>query len=409
MLREKIKGITFAALRPLKHGADESAGARRVFPVYPDLVEELRRATGPDARTAHILAVMSGWAYSDARTLSAMMVRLGLEKNRCRYLEISNNAMFIRSSAYLLQSECGRVALLAYRGTDPFDLSTWAADADVHPVMIPVPGAAPPKEGLTDKILGGVFGHASVPQVHGGFYRNQRATWFDVLQGLDRALAGQSILEDAPAANAAGATLTPEGTENDTAPSHPLEALYITGHSLGGAMATLAAYKIATDPAYAALNDKLRGVYTYGSPMVGNEAFAALWKQRNVLENRLFGHVYASDVVPHLPPGSAGDFAHVGRVFASVPRNEGPARPKFKWAENDRSVTQVESLGALLSAVVPLVAEQIPGLKLATDIARRVPFVASHGLGYSFYDHSPTLYIECSKKNEQLTEFGDDF
>ncbi|HEX7669499.1 MAG TPA: lipase family protein, partial [Polyangiaceae bacterium] len=238
-------------------------------------------------------------------------------------------------------------------------------------------------------------------------YRNQRATWFDVLSGIKHALAGESILagEIGTSESAQGGSSDP----SDEPPTSRLEVLYITGHSLGGAMATLAAYKIATDPAYAALNEKLRGVYTYGSPMVGNLAFAAMWKQRGILEGRLFGHVYANDVVPHLPPGSAGDFAHVGRIFASIPRNEGPATPKFKWAETDRAATQVESLAALLSAVVPLVAEQFPGLKLATDIARRVPFVANHGLGYSFYDHSPTHYIDCSKRNEQLTEFGDDF
>jgi hypothetical protein len=269
--------------------------------------------------------------------------------------------------------------------------------------MIPVPGAEPGPEGFKEKLLG-AFGHERAPQVHGGFYRNQRATWFDVLQGLKRALAGESILADMSESVQRGGP-----DPSDEPPTSSLQALYITGHSLGGAMATLAAYKIATDPTYSGVNDKLRGVYTYGSPMVGNGAFAAMWKQRGILEGRLFGHVYANDVVPHLPPGSAGDFAHVGRVFASVPRNEGPATPKFKWSETDRAATQVESLGALLSAVVPLVAEQLPALKFATDMARRVPFVANHGLGYSFYDHSPTHYIDCSKRNEQLTEFGDDF
>lgn len=405
MQREKIRGPTFAALRPAKHGEDERKGAKSQFPVYPGLVDDLCRGSGQDAQAAHVCAVLSGWAYSDARTLSAMMVRLGLEKNRCRSLEISNNAMFIRSSAYLVQSECGRVAFLGYRGSDPFVFSTWAADADVHPVMIPVPGAEPSPEGLKGKLFG-VFGHDQTPQVHGGFYRNQRATWFDVVQGLQRALGGESILLDG--VDSGGVPQVGIDAKDD-APEHPLEALYITGHSLGGAMATLAAYKIATDPAYEQLSSKLRGAYTFGSPMVGNKAFAEMWRRKRILEGKLFCHVYANDVVPRLPPGAAGDFEHVGRLFESVPRNEGPTAPKFKWAAADRAVTQVESLAALLSAVVPLVVEQIPGLKLATDIARRVPFVANHGLGYSFYDHSPTHYIDCSKRNQQLTEFGDDF
>ena len=122
------------------------------------------------------------------------------------------------------------MVLLAYRGTDPFDISTWAADADVHPVMIPVPGGDPSPEGLKEKILG-ALGHDRAPQVHGGFYRSQRATWFDVLQGLKRALAGESILvgEAHSSPDAAPASSDPR----DETPTSPLEALYVCEKCFG--------------------------------------------------------------------------------------------------------------------------------------------------------------------------------
>ena len=46
-----------------------------------------------------------------------------------------------------------------------------------------------------------------------------------------------------------------------------------TGHSLGGALAQLAAHDIATAAAEQDLDIRI-GCYTYGSPRVGNHAFA---------------------------------------------------------------------------------------------------------------------------------------
>lgn len=46
---------------------------------------------------------------------------------------------------------------------------------------------------------------------------------------------------------------------------HPGRALWVTGHSLGGALASLAAQRWA---------EQVAGVYTYGSPLVGDEGFS---------------------------------------------------------------------------------------------------------------------------------------
>ncbi|MBD0381968.1 lipase family protein [Paenibacillus sedimenti] len=74
----------------------------------------------------------------------------------------------------------------------------------------------------------------------------------------------------------------------------PQKQLYITGHSLGGALATLCA-------ADAAVNTKFKTpvVYSYASPRVGNPAFAG--KFNSLLSNR--HRIYNQyDLVPHLPP-----------------------------------------------------------------------------------------------------------
>jgi hypothetical protein len=71
--------------------------------------------------------------------------------------------------------------------------------------------------------------------------------------------------------------------------------VFYTGHSLGAALATLAAAK--RPP---------QAVYAFGSPLVGNAAFA-----RSVAQLRLHRVVDGSDIVTVLPPSRFG-FVHVG-------------------------------------------------------------------------------------------------
>lgn len=75
-------------------------------------------------------------------------------------------------------------------------------------------------------------------------------------------------------------------------PKH--KTLYVTGHSLGGALATLCALDVAVNTAF----DSPR-VYTYGSPRVGDPAFAKTFSSTIGCSHRIANQY---DVVPHLPP-----------------------------------------------------------------------------------------------------------
>jgi hypothetical protein len=73
--------------------------------------------------------------------------------------------------------------------------------------------------------------------------------------------------------------------------------VWLTGHSLGGAMATLAAPRIETlayDP------DAIAGVYVFGSPRVGNARFREAYD--GAFGQRTFRVTYGSDVVTHMAP-----------------------------------------------------------------------------------------------------------
>ncbi|MDX1521213.1 MAG: lipase family protein [Anaerolineae bacterium] len=79
------------------------------------------------------------------------------------------------------------------------------------------------------------------------------------------------------------------------------EEVYCTGHSLGGALAAICALDIT----YVAPDKKVT-VYTFGSPKVGNAAFAELYHERVPNTIRV---VNGSDGVPKVPPGN---YHHVG-------------------------------------------------------------------------------------------------
>lgn len=71
--------------------------------------------------------------------------------------------------------------------------------------------------------------------------------------------------------------------------------IYLAGHSLGGALATLTAKYLAEMGHL----DRVAGVYLYGSPRVGNAAFARAYNQ--ALGYRTFRFCNAGDPVPHIP------------------------------------------------------------------------------------------------------------
>jgi predicted lipase len=77
----------------------------------------------------------------------------------------------------------------------------------------------------------------------------------------------------------------------------------VAGHSLGGAIATLATYEI--KKIYP--NDDVK-TYIFGAPRVGNKAFYLKFK--SMTDNNVFRVVHMDDVVPHIPVDFSNDGYH---------------------------------------------------------------------------------------------------
>jgi hypothetical protein len=350
MLITDCTAPSYETLRPMKPLSTPT------FPVYPKLAETLAATeTHPDPTVAHVLGTCAGYAYSDAATVAMIMARMGLNDNHCRMIAESVDVMFIRSTSFLLQSHDGRVLILCYRGTEPVNLINWLTDFDTHPEKVAFSLPDTP----------GTFG------VHAGFYRNVRATRYEAVASLERALHGQSVL-------AKGGSMP-----------NPLEALYITGHSLGAAMAALMAVMLKTEPAYAPIGEKLKAVYTYGQPMIGTPAFAGACAADPFLGKSVIRYIYGHDVVPQLPPTASGPFAHFGPEWQYHRKGDAGS-----WIHNSQPTKQLRNILEVLGSPLSLLGGPF-------RLLRNVPFRAS------VEDHLPQHYIPALTPPGVRSEFGD--
>jgi Lipase (class 3) len=277
-----------------------------------------------------------------------------------------DEAMFIVSTAFLVQSKDGRVVILAYRGTEPINFINWLTDADLSPTAVQLQ-----KGNLLARADGAPL------LVHGGFYRNVRATRYKVMQTLARATKGIAVT--APA-------------DEDTPTVQPMEALYITGHSLGAAMAAIATMLLKNTPEHDQMfGAHLKATYTFAQPMVGNEALAEACNGDAFLGQHLFRFVYEKDPVPHLPSRDLNTYRNTYRNFGVEYGYGGTtwARRAVK-DEADQMYLIINTLGAGIFSV-----------------ARYLPVLRVIPVPYLLDDHRPNHYIEALTEPGELTEFGD--
>ncbi|MDG3002475.1 lipase family protein [Paludisphaera mucosa] len=231
----------------------------------------------------------------------------------------SDSGAFIDANAWWLAD----AALLAYGdstfladriGASPLPALGWRADrvdagADLRAIVldgpdalviafrgtrIPVPDLAPAEvAGLVDWILGN-----EDLKIDGRFLPAAREAGGRVHAGFLSAFEAISERIDAV-----------------VAARRPGQALWLTGHSLGGALAVLAASHLRETP--------IAGVYTYGAPRVGDAEFVATLP---TCVHRRF--VHRDDLIPRIPPAWPLGYRHAGEPQA-VPG----AAPRKIWRE----------------------------------------------------------------------------
>jgi hypothetical protein len=249
-----------------------------------------------DARNAQALAVASELAYLPAADgATAYRDQLGLE---ARLYSVDH------TQAYLGQNDDHVV--IAFRGSEApttlDGLKDWLLADAVNLLVLPSGRMG------TDFVAAGVGA-----RFHQGFLMALEEIW-DTLYG---ATTAELKRKDRP--------------------------LWITGHSLGGALAVLTAWLLQRKVV------SVHQVYTFGGPMVGNaQAIQAIDK---ALPNKIFRYVGVLDPVPKLPTLSLLDNAYV-HCLKEIRVGEGqPAAAGMSLAFFEEMATRADKgllAGALL-------------------------------------------------------------
>ena len=294
---------------------------------------------------AHVLGACAGYASADTNTVATMMTRLGLPRHACVRVSETVSSMLVFSTAYVVQSACGRVVVVSYRGTEPDSIGNWLGDAEVG----------------TDFSTLSIFDVSEKLRVHAGFHRSVRATFLPIVDELTFALQGRSLLD------------------HRVPVEHPLQALYLTGHSLGGALAMLFAMRLSANPAHRALSERLRAVYTLRATFDRRRPSAQGPRGCRVegVPPRQRG-----DPIPALPPALWGDLRHVGHEYRLA---------DDRWRRADSPTAQLETL------------REFPRSLLA--------FFAGEGnrasYRYSMGAHGAHHYLAALRPPNRITEYGD--
>jgi triacylglycerol lipase len=199
------------------------------------------------------------------------------------------NALWLGNAAALAYKDAASVKQ-ALQGFSVTPLANPATDTEgfvggnTAMIVIAFRGSKDVRNWLTN--LDAVLEKGPVGEVHKGFYDAISSVWSDLVNTV------QSL-------------------------RHSGQPLWITGHSLGAALATLAAAELLKDNVVESIN----GLYTFGQPRTGNPAFAGWFD--GLMKARMFRFVNNSDIVPHvpLPPfyRHAGTFLHfdsAGKISA---------------------------------------------------------------------------------------------
>jgi Lipase (class 3) len=304
----------------------------------------------PDPKLAYALALVSGWSYAKHETVVKHLRYRGVEAD-VTYIECENDAMLVVATAYFLRSKCGRLGILSFRGTEPVSLINWLTDT--NSTLRPFP-----------------FGYG---KIHSGFFANFDALWDDTNEILHAAADNRYPKHvELP--------VLPPGEPPSGRYKNELQALYITGHSLGAAMAVVAAAALLLGGGRRHdWSRLLRGIYTYGQPMVGDATFVK--ECQGAFDNKLFRYVFNDDLVPRMPPRTIGDFVHFGQRLYS-----GSTTEVWDMKEaRDEAPTLIETIGSAMTSFV------VRRLGYGKIMERVVP------LPYSLDDHMPTNYIEVSR------------
>lgn len=242
------------------HGFD---GVRQLFekfgyrilrsPYKENDFEKLNDVKHYNTRLALSLAKVSRLVYQDVRYIAKI--------TRLWSIDIRNNFRFFNAhnrDTQALMFRTDECVVLAFRGTQ--EVRDWMTNLNTK------------LRNFTIRRAGKTMLSSYKGRVHTGFFLGWAEIERDVLAQFKR---WQTV-------------------DKANGVSKPLPPLLVTGHSLGGALATMAAASLHEN------GFEIAGLYTFGQPRVGDLTFSRQLNKN--LSGKVFRFVNNNDVVPHVPP-----------------------------------------------------------------------------------------------------------
>ena len=359
------------------------------------------QSLGYNEELAKILSYISAWSYSDLDTFESKLKDLpSLQGANFCQVRVVNDAMFVVAYAQIIRTSDERTMIISFRGTEITNVVSYLTDAGTRKADFP-----PKDNGIVEKKATAESNQKRI-QVHSGFSRNWQQVW--------NGSTGVAAHLEEPYKMNMEFKYPVDYDENDTvrsftdAEQDKLENIYITGHSLGGAMALLAGLQLHSDTV---MWNKLKAIYTFGQPMVVGSG-ESREEAQEILGDKLHRFVYYNDLVPHLPPVTTGGFDHIGKEFKYIPDSAVLVWPwkfgnKGKWKErkfciewNDEEHCMPKDIENLLDKVwirsrttqVGTLVGAVP-FALADYLCYNVPLLSFIKMPWSVNDHIPYFYV----------------
>lgn len=219
---------------------------------------------------------LSKIVYESADSIIEQCLNWGFEKKSIEIFQYSQGKdlkkySYATQAALIHHEESNRI-VIAFRGTEPLDLLQWLTDISTNYMTMP-------------NIFHNDLDDNSQIRVHAGFYAALGLSEFNPLTSIDFS----RVTKDSPMFIQLLYSIQ-KYQRNDK----PCQ-ITITGHSLGGGLASLFSYVLL---AYD-YGPFISGVYTYGQPLVGNRHYATLLNKK--IGNRFHRWVNHNDIIPRIP------------------------------------------------------------------------------------------------------------
>lgn len=236
-----------------------------------------KRASKADVERARRLAIaaVNGVVRTEALRIEREVKAWGFD--RFQFMSGVSTQCFLAASDKLI--------VICFRGTEPNRI--W----DIYADLLAIPMRVPQVSGL----------------VHVGFWTALQQVWTDV--DSPPLIWPTDHEEDGTTKGIADYLRAFRCQQNP-------QLVWITGHSLGGALATIAAARLVREGVLGP--DDIGGVYTFGQPRVGDLRFAEGYK----IGDRHFRIVRDNDVVTRVPPESLRQVQAAVHLFIEYPSQQ---------------------------------------------------------------------------------------